>query len=107
MTTASASSKPAHPRHFLDDLLTHAVRFSIAASLAGVDKAEFALVRDSVEINDSALSKQVAILEEAGYLGVEKGRVGRMPRTWLNLTPAGEAAYRRHVDALKAIADIA
>lgn len=96
-----------HPRRFLDGLLTHAVRFSIVAALAGIDKAEFALVRDSVEISDSVLSKQAAILEEAGYLAVEKGRVGRMPRTWLSLTPAGEAAYRQHVDALRAIANIA
>jgi DNA-binding MarR family transcriptional regulator len=107
VTTTSTSPKPAHPRRYLDDLLTHAVRFSIAAALAGVGKAEFALVRDSVEISDSVLSKQAAILEEAGYLAVEKGRVGRMPRTWLSLTPAGEAAYRQHVAALKAIADIA
>jgi DNA-binding MarR family transcriptional regulator len=93
-----------HPRHQLDDLLTHAVRFSVVAALAGMERAEFALVRDSVEITDSALSKQAAILEEAGYLAVEKGRVGRKPRTWLSLTLAGEDAYRRHVAALRSIA---
>ncbi|MDQ1645314.1 MAG: hypothetical protein QOJ50_1498 [Cryptosporangiaceae bacterium] len=93
-----------HPRHRLDDLLTHAVRLSIVAALAEVDKAEFALVRDSVEISDPTLSKQVALLEEAGYVGVEKGRVGRRPRTWLRLTAEGEAAYRGHVEALRAIA---
>ncbi len=49
-----------HPRHDLDDLLTHAVRFSIVAALAGVEKAEFAAVRDSVEITAPTLSKQVA-----------------------------------------------
>lgn len=66
-----------HPRHRLDDLLTHAVRFSVVAALDGVEKAEFALVRDSVEVSDSVLSKQVALLERAGYVDVEKGRVGR------------------------------
>ena len=55
-----------HPRRYLDDLLTHAVRFSIVAALAGVEKAEFALVRDSVEISDSVLSKHVATLADAG-----------------------------------------
>lgn len=30
-----------HPRHRLAELLTHAVRFSIVAALAGVDRAEF------------------------------------------------------------------
>lgn len=93
-----------HPRHRLDDLLTHAVRLSIAAALAGVDRAEFSLVRDSVEITDSVLSKQVAALEEAGYVDVEKGRVGRRPRTWLRLTDAGRATLAQHVAALQDIA---
>lgn len=94
-----------HPRHQLDDLLTHAVRFSVVAALAGVRSAEFALVRDSVEISDSVLSKQVALLEQAGYVEVAKKRVARRVRTWLSLTPAGRETLARHVAALRAIAD--
>lgn len=95
-----------HPRHDLDNLLTHPVRLSIVAALAEVEKAEFALVRDSLEISDSALSKQVAMLEAAEYVEVEKGRVGRHSRTWLKLSPAGDAAFSRHIRALKLIAGI-
>ncbi len=95
-----------HPRRDLDDLLAHAVRFSIVAALAAVQKAEFAAVRDSVEISDAMLSKQVALLESAGYVEVEKGRVGRRPRTWLSLSAEGTVAYTRHVTALRAIAGI-
>jgi hypothetical protein len=95
-----------HPRHDLDPLLTHAVRFSIVAALSSVANAEFAAVRDSVEISDSMLSKQVALLEEAGYVLVEKGRVGRRPRTWLSLSNDGAAAFTRHVTALRAIAGL-
>ncbi|MEU8776962.1 transcriptional regulator [Streptomyces sp. NPDC048606] len=93
-----------HPRHALAPLLSSAVRLSIVAALAPVEKAEFAYVRDLVEITDSALSKQVSRLEEAGWVAVEKGQVGRRPRTWLSLTPEGTAAYRRHIAALTAIA---
>ncbi|SDY79534.1 DNA-binding transcriptional regulator, MarR family [Micromonospora pattaloongensis] len=98
---------PIHPRRDLDDLLTHAVRFSIVAALAGVEKAEFAAVRDTVEISDATLSKQAALLEKAGYVRVEKGRVGRRPRTWLSLSDEGTATYARHVAALRAIAGLA
>jgi DNA-binding MarR family transcriptional regulator len=94
----------AHPRHRLDDLLIHAVRLSIVAALAGVDRAEFALVRDSVEITDPMLSKQVALLEAAGYVEVEKQRVTRRVRTWLKLTDTGRAAYHDHIGALRSIA---
>lgn len=93
-----------HPRHGLDELLNHPVRLSIVAALTGVEKAEFALVRDAVEVTDPMLSKQVALLESAGYVGVDKGRVGRRTRTWLNLTEEGRRAYGRHISALEAIA---
>jgi DNA-binding HxlR family transcriptional regulator len=54
----------------LDPLLTHAVRFSIVAALNGIQHAEFAAIRDGVEISDAMLSKQVALLEGAGYVQV-------------------------------------
>ena len=93
-----------HPRHGLDELLNHPVRLSIVAALSDVARAEFALVREAVEITDAMLSKQVALLESAGYVGVDKGRVGRRTRTWLNLTEEGRAVYAKHVAALEAIA---
>ncbi|MFG2334454.1 winged helix-turn-helix domain-containing protein [Streptomyces sp. NPDC048604] len=93
-----------HPRHDLEPLLTSPVRLSVVAALTPLDKAEFAFVRDLVEVTDSALSKQVAALEEAGLVSVDKGRVGRRTRTWLKLTEEGRAVYRRHLEALRAIA---
>jgi DNA-binding MarR family transcriptional regulator len=72
--------------------------------LAAADKAEFPFVRDTVEITDQALSKQVRTLEEAGYVKVTKGYVGKRPRTWLSLTPQGRAAFVARCAALRAIA---
>ncbi len=93
-----------HPRHRLDEVIHSPVRFSIVATLAAVDKAEFGFVRDAVEVSDSVLSKQVAGLEAAGYLRVEKGYVGKRPRTWLSLNAAGHAAFHAHLATLDAIA---
>jgi DNA-binding MarR family transcriptional regulator len=94
----------AHPRHRLDDVIHSPVRFSIVATLAAADAAEFRFVRDTVEVSDSLLSKQARVLEEAGYLRVEKGAVGRRTRTWLHLTERGRQAFADHLDALHAIA---
>ncbi|WP_335936241.1 winged helix-turn-helix domain-containing protein [Streptomyces sp. PTD5-9] len=102
--TSAGPGQAPHPRHALAPLLSSAVRLSIVAALAATEKAEFGYVRDLVEITDSALSKQVSRLEEAGWVTVEKGQVGRRPRTWLRLTEDGTAAYRRHLAALAAIA---
>lgn len=94
----------AHPRHTLDDLLQHGVRLSVLAALRDVESAEFKLVRDTLQVSDSVLSKQMTLLESAGYLTVRKGHVGKRPRTWLSLAPQGRAAFTRHLAALRAIA---
>jgi DNA-binding MarR family transcriptional regulator len=93
-----------HPRHELVDLLSHPVRFSITALLFAASKVEFSFVRDHVEVTDSMLSKQVSLLEQAGYVKVEKGFVGKRGRTWLSLTREGRRAFGRHVAALSEIA---
>lgn len=93
----------AHPRHRLDDVIHSPVRFSIVATLAGADNAEFSFVRDTVDVSDSVLSKQVSTLEAAGYVKVKKGYVGKRPRTWLSLTAAGRRAFGRHLAALRDI----
>jgi hypothetical protein len=37
------------------------------------------------------------VLEDAGYLEVRKGAVGRRPRTWFRLTAAGRQAVEGHL----------
>ncbi len=99
------SAAPGHPRHRLDDVIHAPVRFSVVAALAKVAEAEFGWVRDAVGVTDSALSKQVGTLEQAGYLEVRKGYVGKRPRTWLRLSTRGREAYGQHLQALRDIAD--
>ena len=93
-----------HPRHELDKLLGHPVRFSIVALLAAADRAEFSFVRDQLEVSDSVLSKQMTTLQEAGHVKVHKGFVGNRPRTWLSLTASGRRTFDRHLRALREIA---
>lgn len=85
-------------------MIHSAVRLSIVACLAAAERAEFRFVRDAVEVTASVLSKQVSALEEAGYVRVRKDHVGKFPRTWLSLSPAGRRAFEAHLAALAAIA---
>lgn len=95
----------AHPRLDLDAVLESGVRLSIVAALEGVDRADFRSVQDAVQISDSALSKQLARLEAAGYVTIGKERAARYARTWLALTPSGRAALATHLNALRRIVD--
>lgn len=96
---------PEHPRHQLCDDLAHPVRFSLVAAIAGTDESEFAVVRDHLQVSDSVLSRQASQLETAGILKIRKGFVGKRPRTWFSLTPAGRETWERHLRALTEIAN--
>lgn len=101
----TADDRDGHPRFKLSDQLSHPVRFSLAAALAGTEESEFAVVRDHLQVSDSVLSRQASQLEAAGLVRIRKGFVGKRPRTWFALTPAGRAAWEQHLGALREIAN--
>ncbi|MDA8324184.1 MAG: transcriptional regulator [Actinomycetota bacterium] len=81
-----------------DPFIHPITRLSICGLLAaGADWVEFAALRDAAGISDSVLSKQSVALEEAGYVEVRKGAVGRRPRTWFRLTAHGRRALEDHL----------
>jgi DNA-binding transcriptional ArsR family regulator len=86
-----------------DELIHSPTRLSIVSLLAASDWAEFKFIRDSVGLSDSALSKQLALLEEAGYVQIRKAFVGKRPRTWARLGNTGRRAFEGHVARLQEI----
>jgi DNA-binding MarR family transcriptional regulator len=86
-----------------DELIHPSTRLSIVALLAAADWVEFAFVRDQLGLSDSALSKQLSTLEEAGYVRIERLVSNRRRRVRAGLTAEGRAAFQGHVAALRAI----
>lgn len=93
-----------HPRARLVEALNNPVRFSIVAALAPVDRLAFKDLRDGLGLTDSALSKQISALEEAGLVSVSKSFVAKRPITHVSLPGAGLAAWEQHLAALRDIA---
>jgi len=91
----------AEPR--FDELIHPATRLSIVALLASADWIDFAFVRDRLGLSDSALSKQFATLEDAGYLVIERPLTNRRRRVRVRLTDDGRTAFDGHVAALQAV----
>ena len=85
----------------LDNVLHAPARLQIAALLARVHEAEFAAVRDIVEVSDSVLSKHLSALGEAGYVRLRKAALDGRQRTWASLTRAGRKAFAAHMGALQ------
>ena len=86
-----------------DELIHAPTRLSLVSVLAATEWAEFKFLRDTVGLSDSALSKQLTTLEEAGYVDIRKAFVGKRPRTSARLTPRGREAFAAHVAALQEI----
>ncbi|MFF7232871.1 transcriptional regulator [Streptomyces sioyaensis] len=88
-----------------DELIPPSTRLSVVALLAATEWADFSFIRDSLSLSDSALSKQLHTLEEAGYLEIHKEGGGRKRRTKVRLTSRGRTAFEGHVAALRAIVE--
>jgi DNA-binding transcriptional ArsR family regulator len=90
------------------DPVIHApARLQIMAVLAGVQEAEFAMLRKTADVSDSVLSKHLSALADSGYVRLRKAAMDGRQRTWASLTRAGRAAFRGHVAALTALAQVA
>jgi DNA-binding MarR family transcriptional regulator len=86
-----------------DELIHPSTRLSIVALLASADWADFGFVRDELGLSDSALSKQLSTLEEAGYIAIERPLSDKRRRVRARLTTTGRNAFDGHVAALRAI----
>ena len=86
-----------------DELIHAPTRLSLVGFLAATEWADFAVLRDSIGLSDSALSKQLTTLADAGYVEIRKTFAGKRPRTSARLTADGRTAFDRHVLALQEI----
>ena len=85
----------------LDPILHSELRLAVISLLAGVESADFTYIKQQTGATAGNLSVQIDKLSAAGYITVEKGFKGKMPRTTCTLTPAGLEAFRNYIAALK------
>ncbi len=80
----------------VDRLVHEPGRLLVLACLAVVSRADFLYVMRETGLTQGNLSSHLAKLESAGYVGVEKTFVGKVPRTVLTLTDRGREALRAY-----------
>jgi DNA-binding transcriptional ArsR family regulator len=89
----------------LDRLLSDPTRLAIMSVLCSVDWCDFAFLRDTVSLSDSALSKQLATLKTAGHVEQRRTYLGRVPKTTVRATDDGRDRFLGHVEALRSIVE--
>ncbi|MBO0678818.1 transcriptional regulator [Mycolicibacterium sp. S2-37] len=86
-----------------DELIHPSTRLSLVATLAAADWAEFSFLKEHLALSDSALSKQLAMLEAARYVSMERRLTGNRHKVFARLTVEGREAFEGHIAALRAI----
>ncbi|MEZ6072211.1 MAG: transcriptional regulator [Pirellulales bacterium] len=90
----------------LDPLIHQETRLRLMAVLVDADDGDwvsFVALKDELKLTDGNLGAQIQKLEDAGYVKVKKTFVARRPRTLLQATSRGRAAFVAHREALKEI----
>ena len=84
----------------IDDVIHGRLRLGVMAYLANAEVADFNELKTVLEVTQGNLSVQLRKLEEAAYVTIEKGFLGRKPRTQVRITAAGRAAFAAYLEAL-------
>lgn len=92
-----------HPIDEIDDIVHQRVRLGVLSVLAECRRADFSYVKDALKLTDGNLSRHLQVLDDAGYVRIEKSLEGRRPRTWLSVTDQGRAALAAEVAALRSL----
>lgn len=90
-----------------NELIHAPLRLRICGLLRSADRLDFAVLRDTIDVSDSTLSKHLKLLSDAGFVVMKKSaspmRTDSRRITWVSLTAAGKRAFDRHLQALHSI----
>jgi DNA-binding MarR family transcriptional regulator len=84
----------------IDEVIHGRLRLGVMAYLANSEVADFNELKAMLEVTQGNLSVQLRKLEDAQYVTIEKGFLGRKPRTQVRITAAGRKAFAAYLDAL-------
>ena len=77
------------------------IRLGIMSSLVVNEEMNYNELKELLQVTDGNLASHLKGLEEAGFVKVYKGFIGRKTNTSYKITRAGEKAFKQHLDALE------
>lgn len=101
--SASKSEAP-FAFHGLDRIFHEKARLGIVSSLIGhSDGLAFSDLKSLCGLTDGNLSRHLQVLEEAGYIEIEKGFDGKRPCTRCNLSGSGRTRFAEYLETLEQV----
>ncbi len=87
----------------IDKLIHEPARLKIMAQLYVVEKADFLFIMRQTGMTQGNVSGHLSKLENANYIKVKKGYVGKRPQTMLSLTEKGRRAFIHYIHVMRQI----
>ena len=85
----------------LNKVFDSRVRLGIMSTLLVNDSISFNELKSLIDVTDGNLASHLKTLEEAAYIKVHKGFIGRKTNTLYQVTKTGEKHFRQHLSALE------
>lgn len=78
----------------LDRMIHEPARLAIMSILYAANEADFLYILRETGLTKGNLSAHLSRLEDAGYIEIEKGYVGKLPQTLCRMTIEGREAFK-------------
>jgi DNA-binding MarR family transcriptional regulator len=90
-----------NPIENLNKIFDSRIRLGIMSALLVNEEVNFNQLKELIGVTDGNLASHIKTLEDAGYIKIQKGFVGKKTNTTYAATRAGDKAFRVHLDALE------
>jgi DNA-binding MarR family transcriptional regulator len=90
-----------NPIEHLNKIFDSRIRLGIMSAVMVNDEVNFNDLKELIQVTDGNLASHLKTLEDAVYIKVKKGFIGRKTNTTYSVTKAGEKAFKIHLDALE------
>lgn len=85
----------------LNKIFDSRIRLGVMSSLMVNEEISFNELKQLLEVTDGNLASHIVQLEEAGFVKVHKGFIGKKTNTTYSITRTGSKAFRDHLQALE------
>ena len=89
----------------IDKIIHEPARLKIIAQLYVVENADFLFLMNQTGLTQGNLSGHLSKLEDAAYVDIEKGYVGKRPQTIISLNSKGREMFKIYLKNMRNLLD--
>lgn len=89
----------------IDKLIHEPARLKIIAQLYVVESADFLFIMRQTGLSQGNVSGHLSKLEDAAYVEINKGYIGKRPQTMISLTKKGRESFKKYIENMREFFD--